>query len=422
MAAQIKISDERQRQAVIMMTDMEHYSFATAAMSPQEICKFLLQYHGTLQDIVDLEESHPLEIEATAGDGCLVIFDRRAGEDIAATCDRAVRVAMRLAEAIESNMLPPTRMGIVLGEVLEVNLGKRFARFGADFSVANRLEGLCGYFGCHFLMDGEVAQRQSVYRYNLVNMGKLSLASIFHPVNIYTVYKPGVQNWPRDLPEEDLLTFIQLKNEAMELFSGNPETGVVPFFPHVREMLLAAQEFYLGKVGKKDKSIYQVLKYINENPEPNGGFNRAGMEMIEKRRDDFGRRIFHMSCGFLKSLDHDLYITLVEEIEWEKFFKLEWRLEGDVLITIDSIADGVYYLESGLVEVTDANGENIASLEAGDVFGEIAYLDEAQRRTANVVAETDVVLRKISSADLEKFPVIKRIFEKIAKKRLAQNS
>jgi len=38
-------------------------------------------------------------------------------------------------------------------------------------------------------------------------------------------------------------------------------------------------------------------------------------------------------------------------------------------------------------------------------------------RNATVVANSDVVLRKISGEDFEKLPVIKKIFKKIAEQR-----
>lgn len=415
--ADTNITDEVERQVVVMMTDMEQYSLKTATMGPLEIRDFLMEYHGTIHDIIDVVDTHPLDIEPSAGDGSLIIFDRFPGEDVSAVCNRALRAGVRLARAIEDGKVPPTRMGILIGNIIEARIGNKIAKFGACFSIANRLEELCGYFGCHMLMDREVALKQSLYDNYLVNVGKVSITSVHHPMNIFSIYMPGMMNWPKMLNEKDLSTFIELKNKAMETFSGNQRTGVLPDFPLVREKLLEAQEFYLEKVGVEDKATAQILRYISEKPEPDSDFNNHGMRMIEKKRDVFGERILHMSSGFLKALDEELYHILIEETSWERAFKLEWFKKGDRILEFGAVADGVYYLDSGTVTIISKEGEELTTEGEGSVFGEIAYLYGEKRRTATVIAETNVVLRKISSADLEKFPAIKNIFTEIARKK-----
>ena len=417
MAVNTDIRDELQRQVVVIMTDMAQYSLKTATLSPIQVRDFLIQYHGTIHDIIDVVESHPLDIEPSGGDGSLIVFDKYPGEDVSHVCNRAVAAAIRMATAMEEGRLPATRMGILLGDIIEARIGNRLSKFGASFSVANRLEELCGYFGCHFLMDREVAQHQTLYPDYLVSVGKVILTSMHHPINIYTIYRGGVQNWPVDLPDADLLTFIKLKNHAMELFSGNRLVGILPDFPLVREKLLEAQHFYTEKVGVEDRAIAQILKYISEKPEPDSDFNTYGMKMLEKKRDVFGERILHMSCGFLRALDADLYKTLIEDTGWEMSFKLEWRKKGDIIVEIGDLADGVYYIDSGVLRALNSKGKVLSIIGEGSVFGEVAYLHGERRRTATVVADTNVVLRKISSADLNKYPSIRTIFEKIAEKK-----
>jgi CRP-like cAMP-binding protein len=56
-------------------------------------------------------------------------------------------------------------------------------------------------------------------------------------------------------------------------------------------------------------------------------------------------------------------------------------------------------------------------MEAGTIFGEMAYFGKEKKRTATVVAKTDVVLRRISTEDFTKLPVIIKIFERIATAR-----
>lgn len=410
-------ADTMEREVVIMMTDMVSYSRTTATMSPCEIRNFLLEYHSEIFEIINTEDSAPVDIEPSAGDGSLIIFDKKEGEGLTEVCNRAVAAAIRMTEAINQEGLPATRMGLILGDIIEVKVGERQTKFGASFSVANRLEELCGYFGCSFLIDREVARHQNCVDEYLVNIGKVSVESMRHPMNIYTVYKPGLRNWPID-SEKELQKFIALKNSAMDVFSGNLITGILPHFPKVRDQLLDAQVFYTKHIGFEDIATTQVLKYIGENPDPDDDFKTSGMRMMEKKRDGFGERILHMSCSFLKAYDHELYNILIEDTEWERAFRLEWGKANEVIVAFGDMADGVYYIDSGFVQVVNSDGAELSRLGPGAVFGEIAYLDEMYRRTATVRADTDVVLRKISTVDLERFPAITRIFEKIAHKRI----
>ena len=81
---------------------------------------------------------------------------------------------------------------------------------------------------------------------------------------------------------------------------------------------------------------------------------------------------------------------------------------------IDSDPDGVYYLDSGVAETVNGKGEVLSIMEAGTIFGELAYFGREQKRTATVRAKTDMVVRKISTEDFKKMPVIVDIFKRIA--------
>ena len=65
----------------------------------------------------------------------------------------------------------------------------------------------------------------------------------------------------------------------------------------------------------------------------------------------------------------------------------------------------------------DDNGELITTLAAGNVFGEMAYFSKKKRRNATVIANSDVVVRRISGEKFDALPIIKKIFKKIASKR-----
>ena len=235
---------ELEREVVILLTDMVQYSRKTSGMTPEKIRDFLIDYHSSINCIINRKESLPLEIEPSAGDGCLVIFDKRPREKCTKVCTRALQAALRMAEAMADGNLAPTRMGLFLGQITEAQLGARMAKFGSSFAVANRLEELCGHFGTHLLMDREVARMQKGFEKYLVTVAKVSLTSVLHPMNIFTLYKPGIQNCPKEVDEAKLLKFIRMKNAAMEFFSGNQLLGLDPDFPRVREELLIAQNYF----------------------------------------------------------------------------------------------------------------------------------------------------------------------------------
>jgi len=406
-----------EREVVILMTDMVGYSQVSSGMTPEEIRDFLIDYHGRIHHIIHREESIPFEIEPSAGDGCLVIFDKRPGEDRAGICSRALATALRMAEAIADGSLAPTRMGILLGPITEAQLGTRMAKFGASFAVANRLEELCGHFGTDLLMDREVARHQKGFEKYLVTIAKISLTSVQHPMNVFTLYKPGIQNCPAHVNEAGLSKFIRMKNDAMEFFSGNLMLGIEPDFPRVREELLLTQKYFRELTGREDAGTERILEYIRETPFPADDFDQQGMKLMEKKRDSLGERLFHLSKELLRAMNPAFYHALVVDTEWERYFKLEWCKKGATIIKIDSVPDGIYYLDSGTALAFNGEGELLATMTAGAIFGEMAYFGKAQKRTATVTAKTDVVLRRISTEDFKKLPVIIEIFERIARAR-----
>ena len=406
-----------EREVVILMTDMVQYSQKSLGMEPEQIRDFLIGYHGEIHDLLYREENFPLEIEPSAGDGCLVIFEKRPGEGPAGICTRAVQAALRMTEAIAEGNLTVTRMGILLGRIIEAQLGTRMAKFGASFAVANRLEELCGHFGTYLLMDREVAKYQKGFESYLVNIAKVSLTSVEHPMNIFSLYKPGIHNCPKDVDEAQLLQFIRVKNQAMEYFCGNQLQGLVPDFPLVREELSRAQSLFKAMTGKEDLAIERILEYIRETPLPAEDFSVTGMKLMEKKRDSLGDRLFHLSKQLLRAMNPEFYHALVVDTGWEKYFKLEWRKKGETIIRIDSTPDGIYYLDSGTAQTVNAQGEFLSIIEEGTIFGEMAYFAGEKKRTATVLAETDVVLRKISTEDFRKLPVIIEIVKRIAMAR-----
>lgn len=414
MQSPLPIRHDPEQNVVVLMSDMAQYSQRTSAMSPEELKDFIIDYHYKLLDIVNSPENMPVEIEPSAGDGSLIVFKKRFGEDDRTTCTRAVQTAIRIARSIEEGTIPPTRMGLFLGKIIEAELCGRITKFSTCFAVANRLEELCGHFGTTLLMDREVARNQEMDQPYLVSIGKFSLTSVLHPMNAYTMYKPGIHSCPPDVNEEQLLQFVRMKNEAMELFSGNLLLGILPDFPTVRTKLIAAQSLFVEMTGREDMATARILEYIRETPYPASDFNTRGMMLMEKKRDSLGDRLFHLSKQLLKAMNQGIYHALVVDTDWEQFFKLEWHSKGSVIIQVGDEPDGIYYLDIGTAKTYNSKHQLLSVMEEGDIFGEMAYFGNKHKRTATVVADSDVVVRRISTEDFKKLPIIIEIFQKIA--------
>jgi class 3 adenylate cyclase len=405
------------KEVVILLSDMVQYSQKTSCMGPEEIRDFMITYHENIQEIIYGDKDDSLEVEPLAGDGALVIFEKQAHEGRAEICSRAVSAAVRMAHAIEEKRIPATRMGIYLGDIIEAKLGKRMLKFGSSFAVASRLEELCSYFGTTILMDREVARYQNDETRYLISIGKVTLQGLLHPMHVFSVYKPGIHNCPVDVNEALLLEFIRMKNTAMELFCGNSPMGITPDFPTVRNKLVKAQQLFYEMTGKEDLAIERILEYIRETPAPESDFQKSGMKLAGRKRDSLGIRLFRLSQQLLKAMDREFYHALVVDTDWERFFVLEWRKQGETVVKINEAPDGIYYIDRGEVDTFDESGRLIATLNDGNVFGEMAYFSKQKKRNATVVAKTDLVLRRITSEDFQRLPTIVKIFERIAQGR-----
>jgi CRP-like cAMP-binding protein len=92
-------------------------------------------------------------------------------------------------------------------------------------------------------------------------------------------------------------------------------------------------------------------------------------------------------------------IPLFAEVPDDKLLKvatfatLESAVEGKVIIREGGSANAFYAIEEGTVKV-ERDGEHLADLGPGDVFGEQALL-EKQERSATVTATSSVRLIKI---------------------------
>ncbi|KJS02557.1 MAG: hypothetical protein VR65_05035 [Desulfobulbaceae bacterium BRH_c16a] len=406
-----------EKEVVILLSDMIGYSRRTTDMRPAEIKDFMLEYHIALKEIVRSICGKNQRIESSAGDGAVAVFEKRAGTGINEMCGKALDVALAMVHAMEKGIIAPTRIGLFTGHIIEAVLEGKTMRFGASFSVASRLEELCGYFGTRILMDREVAFWQTDHARHLVSIGKVTPKNFTHPVHLFSVYRPGMHQCPENVNKKKLLRFIEMKNRAVELFCGNVLQGILPDFPQARVLLLEAQDVFVEMTGKRDLPTERILEYIGNHPRPEDDFKAVGMKIGEPDTEYGNIRLLNLSSEFFKAIDAEFYQALVVDTDWERKFKLIWRKKGECIIRFQDTPDGVYFIDHGCVSVLDGEGRLVKTLTSGDIFGEMAYFTKKGLRSATVMANSDLVLRRISGEDLMTMPVIRKIFKKIARKR-----
>jgi CRP/FNR family transcriptional regulator, cyclic AMP receptor protein len=111
---------------------------------------------------------------------------------------------------------------------------------------------------------------------------------------------------------------------------------------------------------------------------------------------DAQKRKLLESSSLFKGFDADLLNSIVPLLK-------ECSYEADNVICLKGdVSDGLYIIREGQVEISVSSQEGkviiLGTLTDGDVFGEIALLDQSTR-TANVVAKTDVTMYQLKPQD-----------------------
>ena len=100
-----------------------------------------------------------------------------------------------------------------------------------------------------------------------------------------------------------------------------------------------------------------------------------------------------------------LIVPQWQHADWETFFSHARRLNiarGEVLIQKDTSERAIYFIASGLLEVTsvvsDQSLERLAKIDPGSVVGELSFFD-GRPRSAKVSAVADSELYRLDYAD-----------------------
>lgn len=145
-----------------------------------------------------------------------------------------------------------------------------------------------------------------------------------------------------------------------------------------------------------------VMRLLEKDP---AARYKAGRDLAEdlapytERAEGAKRKSLSLSHDSLKKLEFFKAFKTRELGELMDASETLTRKAGDVIIQEGETDNSLYILLMGLAEVR--KGEQlIALLEKGDCFGEIGFL-YAVKRTASVLATTDVMILKVNAALLE---------------------
>jgi len=118
------------------------------------------------------------------------------------------------------------------------------------------------------------------------------------------------------------------------------------------------------------------------------------LEKVESE-DDLGDKFDSLKqLGFLKGFNDAEIWELVRASNWQSY------APGDTIIKEGDSEHSCYILLGGVVNI-EKGGQQLHTLQEGDCFGEMGFLSNA-KRTASVIAKTDVNLIRVNSSTLDR--------------------
>ena len=145
-----------------------------------------------------------------------------------------------------------------------------------------------------------------------------------------------------------------------------------------------------------------VMRLLEKDP---GKRHQSGRELAEdlapysEQRREARRKGLNLSHDSLRKLDFFKAFKTRELGELMDASETVTARAGEAIITEGETDNSLYILMMGVAEVRKG-GHLMALMEKGDCFGEIGFL-YAVKRTASVIAHTDVMVLKVNAALLE---------------------
>ena len=75
---------------------------------------------------------------------------------------------------------------------------------------------------------------------------------------------------------------------------------------------------------------------------------------------------------------------------------------GEVIFEISEKSDDLYLINSGMVDIQSREGLKLATLNPGELFGEMASIMGERERTARAVAATNAVIDVIDASTMQR--------------------
>jgi class 3 adenylate cyclase/HAMP domain-containing protein len=180
----------------VLFLDIEGYTKLSEELDPKKLNQLVQTYFTSFLEII---QSHHGDVNETAGDGLMVIFQsERGGGDHALNVSRAAFAIRQRTEKLNEEyggIFPPValHMGINTGEALvgATKLGTRwvFTASGPTTNVAARFAGSAK--GGEIIVGPPTAERIRQY-FVLESLGERSFKNVSQPIKVFKVIPPGV--------------------------------------------------------------------------------------------------------------------------------------------------------------------------------------------------------------------------------------
>ncbi len=182
--------------ATILFSDIRGYSFVTARSDPQALVAQLNEY---LTAMVECVFRFGGTLDKFIGDAVMAVWGNTRSDGVRTDAVNAVRAALamrdelaRLNESWAKRGLPPLRIGVALnhGEVVVGNIGSpqrmEFTVIGDAVNVSWKLQELTKDLDSD-LVVGESVMSLIIEEFDVRPLGKATLKSLPHPVEIFEV-------------------------------------------------------------------------------------------------------------------------------------------------------------------------------------------------------------------------------------------
>jgi len=168
---------------------------------------------------------------------------------------------------------------------------------------------------------------------------------------------------------------------------------------HLRNRI---REYYEVKFQGKMFNEHAILNELNP--------------LLREKVINYNCRSLVKSVDFLNAADTDFVSDLIAKLKFEVY------LQADEIIREGSVGSHMYFINSGTVQVTTKNGMKPRYLSEGEHFGEICLFVSNLKRTASIIATTNVSVYILSADDfnqtLKWYPSEKVEMQRVAIERM----